>query len=357
MNLIKIADTFPTETEATNYFEYVRWDNKPTCCHCGSKNASKRYVDFRYFCNGCRMKFSVTSDTYLHHTRLSLRVWLMCFALISDAKKGISALQLHRNLGITPKTAWKMYHQVREIMSDGHIILDGIVEMDETYVGGKPRKFQSAKYTGAMDYNEYLEDKLEDLSGSFTFDTNPPKKNGLIENAPRGRGTAKVPVVGIVQRDGNVVAEVMKKTNWKNFKAMVQKYVDMDESVLITDEFKAYSKFDTIIEHIKIDHSKMYSYKGLNTNSIESFWAIVKRGIIGQYHSVSEKYLPNYIEEFCFKYNNRRYDDMFETLVFNSMLPSDTIIKAMTTNSKKIRDGKKRARDIVPKQKMPKKAA
>ena len=119
MNLIKIADTFPTETEATNYFEYVRWGNTPTCCHCSSKNASTRYVDFRYFCNDCRMKFSVTSDTYLHHTRLSLRVWLMCFALISDAKKGISALQLHRNLGITPKTAWKMYHQVREIMSDG----------------------------------------------------------------------------------------------------------------------------------------------------------------------------------------------------------------------------------------------
>ena len=250
-----------------------------------------------------------------------------------------------------------MYHKVREIMCDGAIKLEGIVEMDETYVGGKPRKFQSAKYTGAMKFNEYLEDKLDDLSNRFIFDNKAVKKNGLTEDAPRGRGTAKVPVVGIVQRNGDVIAEVMKKTNWKNFKAMVQKYVDMDDSVLMTDQFKAYDKFDTIIEHIKIDHSKMYSYKGLNTNSIESFWAIVKRGIIGQYHSVSEKYLPNYIDEFCFKYNNRKFDDMFETLVFNSMLPSDTIIKAMTTNSKKIRDGKKRAKDIVPKQKMPKKAA
>ena len=357
MNLLKIADTFPTEIEATNYFEYVRWNNKPTCCHCNSQNASKRYAKLYYFCKDCRRNFSVTTDTYLHHTRIPLKAWLMCFAIISNAKKGVSALQLHRDIGFSTKTVWRMYHQVREIMTDGAIRLEGIVEMDETYVGGKPRKYQSAKYTGAMKYNDYLEDKLEDLSGNFTFYTNPPKKNGLTENAPRGRGTAKVPVVGIVQRDGNVVAEVMKKTNWKNFKAMVQKYVDMDESVLITDEFKAYSKFDAIIEHIKIDHSKMYSYKGLNTNSIESFWAIVKRGIIGQYHSVSEKYLPNYIDEFCFKYNNRIYDDMFETLVFNSMLPSDTIIKAMITNSKKIRDGKKRAKEIVPKQKMPKKAA
>ena len=357
MNILKIADTFPTEIEATNYFEYVRWGKKPICCHCRSKNASKRYEALYYFCNDCRRNFSVTTDTYLHNTKLSLRVWLMCFGLISDAKKGISALQLHRNLGITAKTAWKMYHQVREIMSDGGIQLEGIVEMDETYVGGKPRKYQSAKYPEGMVFNEYLEDKIDKLSDRFEFDYDAPKKKALNEDAKRGRGTSKTPVVGIVQRNGNVVAEVMQKTNWKNFKAMVQKYVDMDDSVLLTDQFKAYDRFDAIIEHIKIDHTKMYSYKGLNTNSIESFWAIVKRGIMGQYHSVSDKYLPNYIDEFCFKYNNRRYDDMFETLVFNSMLPSETILKGMTANSKKIRDGKKRAREIIPSQKMPKLAS
>ena len=110
MNILKIADNFPTEIEATNYFEYVRWGKKPICCHCRSKNSSNRYEALYYFCNDCRRNFSVTTDTYLHNTKLSLRVWLMCFGLISDAKKGISALQLHRNLGITPKTAWKMYH-------------------------------------------------------------------------------------------------------------------------------------------------------------------------------------------------------------------------------------------------------
>jgi transposase-like protein len=357
MNIVKIANTFTTETEVTDYFEFVRWGRNRTCCHCHHPNSSKRYADFRYYCNHCRRKFSVTTNTYLHSTNLPLRTWLFSFALVTDAKKGISALQLQRNIGVTYDTAWNMYHQVREIMCDGAIKLEGIVEMDETYVGGKPRKFQSAKYTGAMKYNDYLEDKLDDLSNRFIFDTNPPKKNGLTENAPRGRGTAKIPVVGIVQRNGDVVAEVMLKTNWKNFKAMVQKYVDMDDSVLMTDQFKAYDKFDTIIEHIKIDHSKMYSYKGLNTNSIESFWAIVKRGIMGQYHSVSEKYLPNYIDEFCFKYNNRKFDDMFETLVFNSMMSPETIIKAMQANSKKIRDGKQRARDITPKQKTAKKVA
>jgi transposase-like protein len=249
-----------------------------------------------------------------------------------------------------------MYHQIREIMSDGGITLEGIVEMDETYVGGKPRKYQSAKYKTPFEH-DYLDGKLEKLAERHTFENpNAYKKKGLFEDAKRGRGTSKTPVVGIVERNGNVVAEVMQKTNWKNFKAMVQKYVDMEDSVLLTDQFKAYDRFDAVIEHIKIDHTKMYSYKGLNTNSIESFWAIVKRGIIGQYHSVSDKYLPNYIDEFCFKYNNRRFDDMFETLVFNSMLPSDTILKAMTANSKKIREGKKRAREVICSQKVLKSA-
>jgi transposase-like protein len=356
MNLIQISNTFLSETEVTDYFEYVRWGKKPKCCHCGSLNSSKRDLDLRYFCNDCRGRYSVTTNTYLHHTRLSLKTWLFSFALITDAKKGISALQLQRNIGVTYKTAWNMYHQIREIMSDGGIILEGIVEMDETYVGGKPRKYQSAKYPEGMVFNEYLEDKIDKLADRFEFDYNAPKKKALNEDAKRGRGTSKTPVVGIVQRNGNVVAEVMQKTNWKNFKAMVQKYVDMEDSVLMTDQFKAYDRFDTIIEHIKIDHTKMYSYKGLNTNSIESFWAIVKRGIMGQYHSVSDKYLPNYIDEFCFKYNNRRFDDMFETLVFNSMLPSDSILKAMTANSKKIRDGKKRAREVIYTQKVLKSA-
>jgi len=130
-----------------------------------------------------------------------------------------------------------------------------------------------------------------------------------------------------VQRDGNVVAEVMQKTGAANIRKMVKKYVDLDNSVLLTDEYKSYSRLDAIIEHIKIDHNKMYSYRGLNTNSIESFWAIVKRGIMGQYHKVSDKYLQRYVDEFCFKYNNRKDDDMFETLVkIMVMSPNDVNI-------------------------------
>lgn len=99
----------------------------------------------------------------------------------------------------------------------------------------------------------------------------------------------------------------------------MQEHVKEEKAVLLTDDYSGYKRFSDIIEHIKVDHQRMWSYKGINTNSIESFWAIIKRGIIGQYHQVSPKYLPNYVAEFVFKYNNRKEDDMFETLVQNAM--------------------------------------
>jgi transposase-like protein len=142
-------------------------------------------------------------------------------------------------------------------------------------------------------------------------------------NPKRGRGSDKIPVVGIVERNGNVVAEVMKDLTYSNLKEMVKKYVDEDNAVLVTDEYKGYNSMKKIIEHIKIDHSKLYSYRGVNTNSIESFWAIVERGIMGQYHSVSPKMLPNYVAEFVYKYNNRKDNEaMFHELLEKMLKPN-----------------------------------
>lgn len=349
MNLYLISQNFPNENAVTDYFEFVRWSNNTRCSHCGSTNISKRSSDFRYKCNNCKGRFSVTTGTNLENTNLSLIQWVMAFALITDAKKGISAKQLERNLGVSYPTAWGMYHKIRTFMTDGNIELKGIIEADETYIGGKPRKFQSAKFPNHNEFNhEYLDGKLQNIGNKHVFfNPNTYKKKGLIGNAPRGRGTSKTPVVGMVQRNGNVVAEVMLITDFKHIKEMAEKYISMSDRVLLTDDYSAYNRFDAIIEHIKIDHSKMYSYKGLNTNSIESFWAIIKRGIMGQYHSVSDKYLPKYIDEFCFKYNNRKFDDMFETLVFNSMLPPDFTQKEVDSKMINVRMGRKRARGIL----------
>lgn len=273
--------------------------------------------------------FSVTVGTKLEGTKIPLKTWLYAFAIITDAKKGVSALQLQRNLGMSYPTAWAMYHKIRGLMTIENDDLNdftGVVEMDETYIGGKPRPFNDGttklpinKRTVIPELDERLKE-LREVGIKLKRGRGNPAKSDI--DPKRGRGTSKAKVVGIVQRDGNVIAQVMKSIKYEDLKAMVEKHVDKEDAILITDEYTGYNKMSRIIEHIKIDHERLYSYKGINTNSIESFWAIIKRQIIGQHHQVSVKHLPKYVAETVFKYNNRKVDDMFETLVANALLPT-----------------------------------
>lgn len=326
MNIIEITEKFPTELDAIKHFETIRFGETNKCAYCDSVKLSKRSkTDNRFKCYDCKKSTFVTVNTPLHSTNMDLKKWMFAFSIITDAKKGLSALQLQRNLNISYPTALNMYHKIRNLMSieNNAIQLDGIVEMDETYIGGKPRKFNTGETikpehaTVIPELDERI-DELKEAGVSFKRKRGNPAVSA--ENTKRGRGTSKTPVIGIVERNGNVVAEVSKHVTAYQIKHMVEKYVDADDSVLITDTFKGYAKIDTIIENVKIDHQKLYSYKGINTNSIESFWAIIKRQIIGQHHQVSLKHLPKYVAEAVFKYNNRNNDDMFETLIKNSMI-------------------------------------
>ena len=322
MNLVEINKRFPTNLHAIEYFESVRWANGKCCPHCQSMRISNRYADNRYSCKDCRKAFSVTTQTYLHNTRMPLQTWLIALAVITDAKKGLSALQLQRHLGIAYQSAFDMYHSIRDMMAEEKIeLLEDVVEMDETYVGGKPRK-PNIKAELTDKGKDYLINRTQEVE-SLGFDLSRKKGGNPAKvdlNTKRGRGSQKlIPVTGIVQRDGAVIAEVMNSLGAKNLEALVKKHVDLNDSLLITDTYKGYSRMKKMIQHIQIDHSKLYSYNGVNTNTIESFWAIVERGIFGQYHHVSLKYLPKYIVELCFKYNNRNFDDMFETLVKAAM--------------------------------------
>lgn len=318
MNLIEVTEKFPDELTATEFFEKARWKDEPKCAYCGSDKVSTRKSDYRFTCFNCNKSFSVTVNTMLHRTRIPLRTWLIAFSLVTDAKKGISAKQLERNLDVSYKTAWRMGMKMRKLMREPAGKLDDVVEMDETYVGGKPRRGGLSTLTKAE--KAYYDRTVERLDKRVDISEGKQKKKWIPAHlVKRGRGTRKVPVVGIVERDGNVVAKVMEKLTHDNLKAMVQKNVEEEDAVLITDKYRGYNRLSKIIDHIKVDHEKMYSYRGINTNTIESFWAIIKRGIIGQYHKVSLKYLPDYITEFVFKYNNRNDDDMFKTLVINSM--------------------------------------
>lgn len=323
MNLIEISNQIPNEASATIHFERKRWGKKPRCAYCDSENLFRQTEDLRRKCRDCFKTFSVTVGTHLEGTKVPLKTWLYAFAIVTDAKKGVSALQLQRNLGISYPTAWAMYHKIRHLMSleNDDLQLDGVIEMDETYIGGKPRR--NAKMLLSSNEKKQLDGKIQDLKPDYNIAEGKYKKKIPFEPVKRGRGTKKIKVAGIVERDGNVIAAVMKDIKYSDLKKLVEKHVKEEDSVLITDEYTGYSRMSRIIEHVQIDHQKAYSYKGVNTNTIESFWAIVKRGIIGQYHQVSPKHLPKYVSEFVFKYNNRNKDDMFETLVRHAMLPTN----------------------------------
>lgn len=321
MNIVEISNKFPTELEAVSFAEKMRWGKTPKCTYCKSEKISKRTKDLRYKCYKCDKTFSVTVGTQIHDTRLPVKTWLFALSLITDAKKGLSAKQLQRNLSISYPTAHKMYMQIRGWMSienSTNSELEGIVEMDTAYIGGKPRKQKNPDCIPQQKV-EKLDERIKELKeAGVKF----KGKRGFVKCTPskRGKGTKNIPITGIVERNGNVFAEVTKTLNADVVKKLVKKYVKEDDAVIVTDEDTAHNKLHTIIEHIAIDHKRMYSYKGVNTNSIESFWAIIKRGIIGQYHKISPKNLPDYIAEFVFKYNNRKEgEEMFETLVKNAL--------------------------------------
>jgi transposase-like protein len=293
MNIIDIMKKFATQKDCIEYLEEIRWYGKPICPYCGSTNTNDLPKQLRHHCNGCRKSFSVTIGTIFHDTRLPLQKWFLAINLILNAKKGISSCQLARDIQVHQETAWSMGHRIRKAMQqkDGEL-LKGIVEMDETYVGGKPRK------------ETKNDDDKEDQN-------------------KRGRGTKKQAVIGMIERKGNVKAQLASnnKLTFKILSELVRKNIDTKQAILCTDEFKAYARMKTIIVHKQIDHrSCMWSLNGISTNYMESFWAIVKRGIIGQFHKVSKKYLNKYLDEFCWRFNNKDNGSVFDSLIGNMVL-------------------------------------
>ncbi len=294
MNIIQIFKQFPTQESCIKHLELARWKGDPICPYCDSTNTNPLVKEMRHHCNGCRKSFSVTVGTIFHDTKVPLQKWFLLIALMLNAKKGLSACQAARDIEVRRPTVWSMMHRIRKSMVDNGELLNGIVEMDETYVGGKPRKGN----------------KKDD-------DDNTPSQ--------RGRGTKKIPVVGMVERGGKVKTEKATKDTLKSkdLNELIRKYINPSESVLITDEYKGYNKAASLLPHARINHSIEYVNGLIHTNTIESFWAIVKRGIVGQYHRVSAKHLDKYLDEFCYRYNSRNLDSsvLFGNTIANMLRP------------------------------------
>jgi transposase-like protein len=195
MNIIQVYEQFPTDSDCIAHLESVRWPGGPRCPYCGSDKSSALPKEHRYHCYNCKTSYSVTVNTIFHDTKLDLQKWFLAISLILNAKKGISSRQLCRDLAVNKNTAWYMAMRIRKAMVEHGELLKGIVEVDETYVGGKPRK------------------------------GNAPKGG----THKRGRGTDKIPVVGAVERGGSVTAKVAKNLKAKTLSSFIK---DHDRRIL-----------------------------------------------------------------------------------------------------------------------------
>ncbi len=287
MNLIAIFEKFPTQQACIDHLEAVRWGDEPECPFCHSAHVARKTEKNRvgrWNCHACRSSFNVLSGTIFEKTRVPLQKWFLAISLMLNAKKSLSSPQLSRDLNLTQQTALYMQHRIRAAMTDSDALLNGIIEADETYVGGRPRR------------SNIKEDHI-------------PNK--------RGRGTRKTAVIGAVERGGRVIAEVAKSLSGTGIAKFLKGAIDPDGSVLITDEYPAYNAVDTFLPHAIINHEERFvDMDGwLHTNTIESFWALIKRAWYGSHHHYSKRFMPLYVAETSWKYNERKNPNVFSTFL------------------------------------------
>jgi transposase-like protein len=321
MNLIDVTKKFATPEACNDFIESMRWPDGVACLACDSKKVTKyqkqkgtrkrlnpttgenevKAVPPRilYVCRDCGFQFSAITGTIFHDTHLDLEKWFMAVALMVNAKKGLSALQLKRDIKVAYKTAWYLSHRIRKAMGLIELAdekpLDGTLEIDETYVGGRyDKRRKRAKYD-------------------------------------------KEPVFGIVQRDGKARTYHMPNITLKGVVAKIKDDVSINADEIYTDDGKFYGTVPGCLKnhnHQKVNHSaKEYVRGDVHTGTIDGYWGLLKRGIIGSFHQVSIKHLHRYLSEFQFRWNNREAQDIFmlviAALVIGSAMPYETLIEPL----------------------------
>jgi transposase-like protein len=286
MTIAQFEAMFPHEEACKAYLVARRWPNGVHCPRCGNtKVFPVGSMAFKWQCYECETvkgagyRFSHIAGTIFENTNKPLREWFRVVHLMLTSKKGISALQVQRVMGFgSYGTAHSMCHKIRAALVEPEVKLGGIVEVDETWVGGK-------------DANRHWDKKHHGKTG--------------------GAGSGKTPVIGAVSRKGNVIARALSRVTKEAAEQFVREMVSTNVSILATDENQVYDDLTEYNRQAVMHSAKRYVVGAVHTNTIEGFWSIFKRGIMGSFHKVSAKYMPLYVAEFQFRYNHRRNADIF----------------------------------------------
>ncbi|MYA28821.1 MAG: IS1595 family transposase [Nitrospira sp. SB0672_bin_25] len=268
LSILDIVKLFATEADAAKWFELVRWNGKPACPQCGTTEQLSKpaHKPFAYWCKACRQRFTVRMGTVMESSKIPLQKWAIAMYYTLTARKGISSLQLSKELKVTQKTAWFLLQRIREACQRDQFKLMGIVEVDEVYLGGKPRPVP------------------------------------VVQAKNRNTRADKQAVLGIRERQGATMTVPIARTDKATIYPIIQRNVERG-TLVCTDDARAYRSLDQLgYEHRSVRHSAgEYVKHGIHTNSIESVWAVLRRSLHGIYHWVSTKHLSKYLNEATFR--------------------------------------------------------
>lgn len=281
-----------TEADCREYLESILWEQGPICPHCGTQDEKhyrlKQQGEFKglYKCKDCKLRFTVKVGTMFEGSNAPLRKWFIAIYIFSSHKKGISSIQLAKDLGITQKTAWYMLHRIRHSFRPKNVRMSGFIQVDETFIGGKAK-------------NKHSDKRTRNAQGRSLKD--------------------KTPVFGILSNNSQVYTEVVPSTGKGHLQPIIKRIVEKG-SLIVTDEWHGYNGLDKDYKQSVIFHAnKEYVRGAIHNNSIEGFWGLLKRGILGIYHHTSPQHLQKYCDEFGLRYNTRKMDetDRFDHLLAN----------------------------------------
>jgi transposase-like protein len=294
LDLPKLIERFGSEDKCHAYLEGLRWPNGVRCPRCNSDKISRIVKRRQFDCDACRYQFSVRVGTIFHDSKLPLWKWFLAVYIMGESKKGVSANQLKRMLGVSYKTAWYLCHRIRATMTDDGMQLAGIVEADETWHGGKRPGSGSGPYSGGN----------------------------------------KSVIVGAVERGGEVRLRLVGGRDRGTLHRFLNEVVDDRATAIYTDGWVGYKGIgDADTKHVAVDHAAKEWVRGdVHTNTVENVWSLFKRSVIGSYHQVSVKHLPAYLDELEWRFNNRDNPFLFRDTVLR-LIQGDTLTYAQLVQS------------------------